>query len=399
MAIFGVATGTAAVRSQSGRRNGILDYHTPAVSVMMDHGFGDGRRDPMRRSFLTLTLAVLLIVRAPLVHADDLLLDRFRDYLASLRVQAGIPGLAAAIVGTTDIVWERAYGQQDVARNVAMRTDTPLHLDGLTQVFTASMLLRCVEEGQLSLDDRIGELTRGGPDANATVAQLLTHTSGAPESLVFEYRPERLAPFTVVVRACAIGSYRKTLSNLLDRLAMDDSVPGPDVTHIVPPAEGIPTPAAAAHYASVLERLATPYAVDRQGRLSPSQSAATTLTPASGIISSVRDLAKFDVALRRGVLLRADTLAVAWRAPVGRSGQALPHGLGWFVQSYGGQTVVWQFGVGDNASSSLVVTAPARGLTLILLANSDGLAKPFGLAAGDLTVSPFARVFLELFVR
>jgi len=55
--------------------------------------------------------------------------------------------------------------------------------------------------------------------------------------------------------------------------------------------------------------------------------------------------------------------------------------------------------MGDNASSSMIVTAPARGLTLVLLANSNGLVKPFGLSAGDLTVSPFARVFLGLFVR
>ena len=53
----------------------------------------------------------------------------------------------------------------------------------------------------------------------------------------------------------------------------------------------------------------------------------------------------------------------------------------------------------DSGSSSLWVTVPGRGLTLILLANSSGLARPFNLAAGDLTVSPFARLFLGLFVR
>jgi hypothetical protein len=42
---------------------------------------------------------------------------------------------------------------------------------------------------------------------------------------------------------------------------------------------------------------------------------------------------------------------------------------------------------------------PGRGLTLILMANSDRLVKPFALAAGDLLVSPFARLFLRLFVR
>ena len=39
------------------------------------------------------------------------------------------------------------------------------------------------------------------------------------------------------------------------------------------------------------------------------------------------------------------------------------------------------------------------GLTLILLANSSGLARPFSLEAGDVTVSPFARLFLGIFVR
>ena len=36
---------------------------------------------------------------------------------------------------------------------------------------------------------------------------------------------------------------------------------------------------------------------------------------------------------------------------------------------------------------------------LILLANSDGLTKAFPMSAGDVNVSPFARVFLGLFAR
>ena len=41
---------------------------------------------------------------------------------------------------------------------------------------------------------------------------------------------------------------------------------------------------------------------------------------------------------------------------------------------------------------------PLRRLTLVLLANSDGLVKPFALSAGDVTTSPFARVFLGLLI-
>jgi CubicO group peptidase (beta-lactamase class C family) len=78
----------------------------------------------------------------------------------------------------------------------------------------------------------------------------------------------------------------------------------------------------------------------------------------------------------------------------------MPHGLGWFVQSYNGDTVVWQFGTGgENGSSSMVVTVPGRGVTLVLLANSTGLVKSFALEKGDVTISPFARIFLSLFTR
>jgi hypothetical protein len=123
------------------------------------------------------------------------------------------------------------------------------------------------------------------------------------------------------------------------------------------------------------------------------------------VISTVQDLAEFVLALRRGILLKPDTLASAWQAPLGPDGERLPHGDGWFVQSYNGETVVWQYGIGEkienrgDSSSSLMVMLPSRGLTLIILANSSGLAKSLTLSAGDVSVSAFARVFLGLFAK
>jgi hypothetical protein len=71
-------------------------------------------------------------------------------------------------------------------------------------------------------------------------------------------------------------------------------------------------------------------------------------------------------------------------------------GLGWFVQSYKGEPVVWHFGNLPNAYSSLIVKLPLRKMTLILLANSDGLSAPFDLPQGDVTRSLFAALFLKL---
>lgn len=351
----------------------------------------------MRRIVLALSLAASLLVVAPFSFGeggDDLLLDRFRAYIDALRVQGAIPGVAAAIAGRNDIVWEHASGLQDTGRNIAVRPDTPFHIDGLTQILTASMILRCVEDAAFSLDDPMTAFKRNPPEPEATIRQLLTHTSSNADGLSFAYRLERLEQLTEPVSDCARVPYARAVAQLLDRFAMIDSVPGPDALRAA-----WATDSDRALYAAALARAATPYAVDKKGRAVPSTHPATTLTASGGMMSTVRDLARFDIALRKGALVRDDTLAAAWRPPLGRDLLPLPHGMGWFVQTYNGEPVVWQFGMTENASSSLMITLPARGMTLIVLANSDGLAKPYPLSAGDVAVSPFARVFLAIFTR
>jgi CubicO group peptidase (beta-lactamase class C family) len=330
--------------------------------------------------------------------ADTLVFAVFGDYLESLRVQAGIPGLAATIVSATDIAWERGFGVQDVDRNIAVRTDTAFHLDGLTQFVVSSLALRCHESGWISVDDRVARYVPSSPDAASTLRMLMTHTSAGPNGLVFAYRLNRLTPMATAIPACTDSTFRFGIAALLDRMGMADTVPGSDVVQLAPGSEGFDG-GALGRYKSTLARLAVPYAVDGKGRPTPSSYRAPSLTPSGGLISTARDLAKFDLALKRGLVVRPETLAVAWSPPANLSGQPLPHGIGWFVQTYEREPVVWQFGISDNAASSMIVTLPRRSLTLILLANSSGLAQSFNLAAGDVTVSPFARLFLGTFVR
>ncbi len=354
----------------------------------------------MRRRCFTALAAAMLFFCVPAQAQQGIVYEVFGAYLDSLRDQAGIPGLAAALVDTNGIVWERAYGRQDLGSFIATRTDTPFHADGLTQMFTSVMALRCAEERRLALDDRLGDFRVDTVEPDATIHQLLTHTSGQPGSLTFAYKPERLDPLWRVLRSCTIDSYRESLANLFKQLAMVDSVPGANILTIVPPAEGVPFPEDVERYTAVLRRRATPYAVDDRRRTSQSTypESAAVLTPATGVITTVRDLANFDLALKQGILLERGTLEHAWSTPV-TNGVPLPHGMGWFSQFYNGEKVAWQFGMTQNASSSLMITLPNRGLTLILMANSDGLVRLYSPANGDITLSPFARLFLNVFVR
>ena len=138
----------------------------------------------------------------------------------------------------------------------------------------------------------------------------------------------------------------------------------------------------------------TPYKVDSQRRPTRSSAPTATLSAATGVVSTVRDLARFDAALDDGILLDASTRSRAWE-----SAGTAPAGLGWFVSRHNGERVVWQFGLARDAYSSLIVKVPGRNLTLILLANSDGLAgPPYNLADGNLASNLFASLFLKLFV-
>jgi CubicO group peptidase (beta-lactamase class C family) len=352
----------------------------------------------MNRPLMRLTIALSLSVGTIVHGADDFVLSRFTDYLEALRTQAGIPGLAAAIIGRDTVTWERAFGQQDLDRNIAMRLDTPFELDGTTQAIMGSLLVRCAADGRLSLGDPVSKFAPSSPEAGAALWQFLTHTTPAGNSLTFSYRPERLGPLSGAVASCTDLPFRTGIASVLDRLAMTDSVPGSDILGGTATAEGF-TASALQRYASVLARLATPYTVDARGRATASANMRSTLTPYSGMISTVRDLEQFDLALKSGFLLSPEWLSVAWTPPKDATGKPLPHAYGWFVQDYNGERIVWQFGVSDNGTSSMIMTVPRRATTLILLANSPGLARPFSLANGDITVSPFARLFFSIFLR
>ena len=264
----------------------------------------------------------------------------------------------------------------------------------------STLILSAPSRRSLALDDLLRpSYGIALPEAGVTIRQILTHSSAAPPGESFHYDPDRYAQLARVVEACVPQPYRKTVAvQLLERLAMKDSVPGRDVQDDPIVAQSLFAESVQQRYRDVLERLAMPYKIDKKGRSSRS----VDLTPesisaSSGVISTVRDLARFDAALDSALLLRDETLSAAWTNAVGRDRMPLPTGLGWFVQKYNAEAVVWHFGLTPNGYSSLILKIPAKRLTLILLANSDGLSSPFDLASGDVTKSLFAMLFLRLF--
>jgi CubicO group peptidase (beta-lactamase class C family) len=342
-----------------------------------------------------LLLAMLAFDRPSSAQALPFVL--FERYLEPLRQQAGIPGLSAAIVQDGRVSWERGIGQREIEGNLPALPDTPYYLADISQTFAAILALQCVERGELRLDTPVGQWLPAAPNPQQQVRQVLSHTfgDGTPG---YRYDPARYAVLTGPIEACFDRPYRKAVADvMLDGLAMIDAVPGRDILETPAEIRQWFDGATLNRYGATLARMAAPYRTDRRGRTSRSDFPANGFDAAHGVIASVRDLAWFDAAIDNNDLLRPETQAASW-TNAAAGGSTAPTGLGWFVQNYQGELLVWHFGSATDAYSSLILKVPGRRLTLILLANSDGLSVPFTLSDGDVTSSLFARTFLRLFL-
>lgn len=346
---------------------------------------------------LVAVLALFAVVADSRTAAQEGQFEIFGAYLDALRLQARIPGLSAAIVRDGAIAWERGFGHADLDRQIPASPDTPYPVASLTKTFTSTLLLRCAEEGRLSLDEPISRYSTAIPEGGATVRHVLTHTSSRSPGAAYRYDGTRFAALTPVVDACTGQSYRKALATtILDRLAMRDSVPGHDLEAPAAEVAAQFDEATLQRYRDVIARLATAYVLQPDGRVRQGDYPPRMINASDGLISSVRDLARYDTALDQGVLLRPESLSLAWTPFVSTSGAPQPYGLGWFVQTSEGVRIVWHYGYWEQFSS-LSLKLPDRRLTLLLLANSGELSARFDLGAGNVTTSPFARLFLRMF--
>jgi CubicO group peptidase (beta-lactamase class C family) len=345
---------------------------------------------------LVIAVAAAIPARAQQpVFTPPALLPPLETYLEVLRQQAGIPGMSAAVIQDGQVVWEYGFGFQNVAAKIRATPDTPYFIGDASSPFAAVLLLQCVEQRRLNLDQPIRTYGASFPEDRATLRQVLSHTSAAGGQ-AFTYSPERYAQLTDVMEWCAPQPYRKSVAHRLLRfLAMQDSAPGTDFTTDRDVESGLFSADDVARYRAVLEKMAVPYKVDARGRAERTEFPPVGINAATGLVTTVRDFAHFDEALDSPLLLTEDTLAAAWNPVVTSSGTVLPSGLGWFVQSYRGERLVWTFGLVPGAYSSLILKVPARHITFVLFANSDGLSAPFQLSAGDVTRSLFANVFLR----
>lgn len=167
-------------------------------------------------------------------------------------------------------------------------------------------------------------------------------------------------------------------------------------SHLSPPNMALVTDAWRRRFDAVTKTLAQPYGLD--DKFNPVRiKYPTHFSTSAGLMASVLDMAKYDIAVDQNRFLTKETQRLAFTPFTSTKGEALPYGLGWFTQDYKGTRLIWHYGYWTG-NSSLILKVPERNLTFIAMANTDNLSRPTDLGSGDVLSSPVALAFLETFV-
>lgn len=317
-------------------------------------------------------------------------ISEFEQRLDDMRASSHIAAITAVISKDQSVVWAKGYGLADVSAKRPAADTTVYHLASLTKPLAATVLLQLVEEGKVSLDDPVSMygVSLASPAGTVIrVRHLLSHTSEGVPGTNYSYNGDRFALLENVIAQAAGKSFDAALQErIITPLGLHRTAPNPQSASFA--VSGLDKVTFEANMARGYTYSGGSYNLTAYP---------TSFGAAAGLTASALDYASFSMAMDRDALLQPGTKALAYTPVTSPSGETFPYGLGWFSTMYKGVRVIWHYGLW-TANSSLIVKVPDRGLTFVVLSNSDALSSPYQLGAGKLETSPWARLFLDTFV-
>ncbi len=332
--------------------------------------------------------------RGPLTDAQIASIDSF---VTTEMARSHVPGTAVGIYSRGTILFAKGYGFANVELSVPVKPETLFQSGSVGKQFVSAAIMMLVEEGHVSLNDRI---TKYFPGAPATwkpilIKNLLSHTSGLAE---YE-SPERTGPkgpfylrldYTEAqllhkIEALPIENppgakwnYRNTNYVVLgflihrvtgmfyaDYLAKRIFKPlGMTATRLISDADVISNRAAGYQWENGK--------LKNQDWVSPTFNS----TADGALYFNVPDLAKWDAALYTAQLLTQSSLNTMWTVYKLNNGKPNDgdYGFGWEITKQNGQRLIEHGGAWQGFTSQ-ISRYPDDSLTIVVLANSDS-ARP-----------------------
>lgn len=329
---------------------------------------------------LLVLLVCLLLALTPCV-AQDAQAKKVDDFVAAEMQKQRIPGVSLAVVRNGQIIFAKGYGFANVEHQVPVKPETIFQSGSVGKQFTATAVMMLVEDGKLSLDDKISKYLPLAPESwkDITVRHLLTHTAGTadyPDDFDFrrDYTEDELVKRAAIIPLEFRPGEKHRYSNLgyamlgvlIGKVAgkfygdfLQERIFKPlgmETARIISEADIVPNRAAG--YRLVKDEL------KNQEWVSP-----TMNTTADGsLYLTVLDMAKWDAALYTEKLLKRSSLDQMWTPARLNDGQTHPYGFGWALAEVRGHHLIAHGGAWQGFKSFIARFVDEK-LTVIVFAN------------------------------
>jgi CubicO group peptidase (beta-lactamase class C family) len=338
-------------------------------------------------------IALLILCHLTLCFAQDAITVRVDDYVRSEIQKQRIPGVSLAVIKNGQIVLAKGYGYANVEHQIPVKPETIFQSGSVGKQFTAMAVMMLVEDGKISLEDKITKYFSDAPAAwqNITVRHLLTHTAGTtdyPNDFDFrrDYTEADLFNRARVIPLAFEPGEKWSYSNLgyvllgilIHKVSgkfygdfLDERIFEPlqmNTARIISEEDIVPNRSAG--YRLV------------KGELKNQQWVAPSLnTTADGALYlTVYDMAKWDAALYTEKLLKESSLQLMWTAVKLNNGKTEKYGFGWSLNDVRGHRIVQHGGSWQGFKAHIARFVDDK-LTVVVFANLSQ-ANPGKIAHG-----------------
>jgi len=313
------------------------------------------------------------------------------------------PGGVEIVVVDGEVRRLSAFGYANIEQRVAMSSDAVFRIASMTKQFTAVAVLALVEDGRLSLDDRLVTRLHECPSAwrEITLRQLLSHTSGlsgdfapllaevrsgstprhpvahlrddfTPRQLLERYAdlPLHSAPG----EGWAYANLNYWILGLVIEEATGESYADFVQRRVLAPA-GLTNTAIGA-WEPIIPGRVSGYERSESGEISNARYFSSTIGySAGGYLSSSGDLARWYTALSHGEIISSELIELALTPARLNDGEVVSFGLGWHVAIVGGR-YAGHHGGSSIGFRSYVYWIPETFAVAVTLLNNSGGDEP-----------------------
>jgi CubicO group peptidase (beta-lactamase class C family) len=327
------------------------------------------------------SLLSLVLICSITCFAQDGVATKVDDYIRAEMQTQQIPGLSLAVIRNGEIVIARGYGMANVEHQVPVKPETIFQSGSMGKQFTATAVMMLVEEGKISLDDKITKYFTDGPESwnKITVRHLLTHTSGMTDypddfDLRRDYTEDELVQRIKTIPLAFQPGEKWSYSNLAYVMLgvlihkVSGKFYGDFLQERVFKPLGMSTARVISEDDIVPNRAAGYRIVNGQLKNQAWVSPSMNTTADGALYLTVYDMAKWDAALYTEKLLKRASLDEMWTPVKLNDGKTHPYGFGWALGDVRGHRFVEHGGSWQGFKSQISRYVDDK-LTVVVFAN------------------------------